>query len=463
VLGGLFVTWGLVAGVARLSDNSFFTHLATGRRILDAGDVPGTDPYSFTATGEPWTVQSWLASLCYGIVDQLGGPVGLRLFSGVLVAAIGGLCWRLARPATSLVPRLAVVGLSCAVGSTFWAPRPLLFGLLGMALVYVVVDEPHDPRWCLPLLALWLQLHGSWPLGIVLIGCLLVARRFDGEPDGVERWALVYALAGVVLGGVANPIGPGLVTFPVTLLGRSDVLAEVIEWQSPDFTATFARLFLLQVAVAVVALVRTPSYRSALPMVVFVSAALLGLRNMPVAALVLLPGMARGFAGLGSLQGRQRSPATVVAALAVAAAAVVATVGMLQKPSYDLRAYPVDALAWADQAELLGPDRRLLATETAGNLIGLAYGPERAPVFVDDRVDMYPVQVVDDFLVLLRGQAGWREALRRWDVDVVVWEQAAPLSELLRAEPEWAVTYQDPRFVVFCRRADPACGRLVVR
>ncbi len=73
--------WGLSIGIDQLSDNSFFTHLATGRLILAHG-IPRHDVYSFTAAGEPWVVQSWLASLLYGWVDSWFGVVGLRAADG---------------------------------------------------------------------------------------------------------------------------------------------------------------------------------------------------------------------------------------------------------------------------------------------------------------------------------------------------------------------------------------------
>ena len=72
VLGVGFAVWGLSIGIDQLSDNSFFTHLATGRLILDHG-IPHHDVYSFTAPGEPWVVQSWLASVLYGWIDSWFG------------------------------------------------------------------------------------------------------------------------------------------------------------------------------------------------------------------------------------------------------------------------------------------------------------------------------------------------------------------------------------------------------
>ena len=70
VVGGTFVIWGTVVGLERLHDNSFLTHVATGRLILAHG-VPTRDPYTFTALGRPWVVESWLASVLYRGVENL--------------------------------------------------------------------------------------------------------------------------------------------------------------------------------------------------------------------------------------------------------------------------------------------------------------------------------------------------------------------------------------------------------
>ena len=78
VVGGAFVVWGTVVGLIRLHDNSFLTHVATGRLILAHG-VPTTDPYSFTAFGHGWVVESWLASALYGFVERAAGGHGLQV------------------------------------------------------------------------------------------------------------------------------------------------------------------------------------------------------------------------------------------------------------------------------------------------------------------------------------------------------------------------------------------------
>jgi hypothetical protein len=450
VIGAAFALWGLFIGLAQISDNSFFTHLATGRLILADG-IPRHDPYSFTAPGEPWVVQSWMASWLYGWVDSWFGPAGLRVLMGLTTAGLAAMVWALTRPAKGLVGRIVITGLVLAVGTSVWAPRPLLIGLVLLGLTLLVAEGRVPPPVLLPALYLWVNVHGSFPLGLVALGALAIGRRLDGEAPRVELRGLAWAAGGVVA-GMLNPLGPVLVIFPVRLLQRQQVLQQIIEWQSPSFSSTWARLFLLQVVVAIVLLVRRPSYRVAVPLVVFTAAALLGVRNVAVASLVLVPGMAYGLAGLGSITGHERrGRAAVGAVVVIALLGALLVVHATDEPGYDLRTYPVDALAWTEQAGWMTSSVNMATPETVGNLLELVRGRD-ARAFMDDRVDMYPTSVVDDFLTVLRGRPGWQQVLDQDDVDVVVWDADEPLTSLLAADPDWRIPYNDSRFIVACRR-----------
>src|SRR5881409_2787198 len=68
------IGWGV--GIERLYDNSFFWHLRTGKLILAHG-LPHSDPYSFSAHGTKWVVQSWLAEVLYSVVNKAAGAFGL--------------------------------------------------------------------------------------------------------------------------------------------------------------------------------------------------------------------------------------------------------------------------------------------------------------------------------------------------------------------------------------------------
>ncbi len=436
-------------GLRTLSDNSFFTHLETGRRILESG-IPSSDPYSFTAPGAPWVVQSWLASVVLAGADRLAGGMGIRILSAALIAGITGLTWRLTKPARTLIPRTAITGLVVVVSANFWAPRPLLIGLACFAGLLVLFQERRDPRWAIPIMWIWVNSHGSFPLGIVAIATYVLGARLDGQDVKQGLRFLAWTVGGAAL-GMLGPIGPRLLLFPVQLLGRMEILSRVVEWQSPNFSQAFVRAFLVQVVVAVVLVVRRPRYETVVPLVVFLAAALFGLRNVPVAALVLVPGMAWGLRDLGSVRGTERGRGVVVAGSAVVIVLLLVGATLATQPSYDLSSYPTDALVWLEQNGLGPRTVRLATQDTVGNLIELVGDPD-ADVFLDDRYDMYPQELLRDYLVLHTGTPGWDAVLRKWGIDCVLWDRSDPLPQLLAESPDWIRRYQDATATVTCRR-----------
>ena len=448
-VGALVVSLGAYLGAAPLTDNSFFTHLATGRLILESG-IPRSDPYSFTAAGEPWVVQSWLASLVYGLVDRVGGLLGIRVLTALVAAVLALIMWVLTRPARGLVARLAICAVGLAVANTMWSPRPLMFGLVLLGVTLLVAEERLPAPVLLPAFWLWVNVHGSFPFGLLALGCFAVGSRLDGVRRPAELRPLLWALGGTAL-GVVNPLGPVLLLFPLDLLGRQEILSQIVEWQSPSFSATYGRIYLVAVVLAIGSVVRRPAWRSAVPLVVFLVASLIATRNIAVASIVFVPITARGASGIGRLTGGERSRGAAVVLAAVVVVGSVLVVGRLSEPDLDLGAYPVDAVAWLDEGGLLGPDTRRVHSDVVGNHLELLLGTD-AHVFVDDRVDMFPSSVLDDELTLVRGGPEWRTVLDRWEADVVLWKRDAPLDQLLVEDAGWALGYSDQSWVVYRRR-----------
>lgn len=446
LVGVVFTVLAFWYGTGPLHDNSFMTHLATGRLIL-AGHFPHTDPYSFTAHGSPWVVQSWIPAVGYAAADKLGGAAAIRAMSGAITALLMALVWRLTRPAKTLVPRVLIAALTFTVGAGLWSTRPLMFGLVLLAVTLLIVQERRRPYWLVPLFWLWVNSHGSWPLGLVLLGVLVIGRRADHEPTDVPLRALAWALLGTVLGAI-GPLGLKALTFPVELLGRQQVLRSVAEWQSPDFADIAQRAFLVAVVVAVVCLARRPKYTNGLLIAVFTAAALLGSRNIVVASVVLVPVLAAGLGGLGSLSGDRRSRPITVAALAVIALGLVAGAVRLQGPSWSLDAYPQRATSYLQRQGLLDGHHRVIARDLVGNYWELRFGTH-ANVFFDDRFDMYSDKVNDDVQRLMDARPGWKRVVDQWHPDAILWQRDQPLAQVLRASPAWRVTYQDKHWVVF--------------
>jgi len=454
VLGALAGLWGLMIGLGRLGDNSFLTHLATGRLILADGRIPTTDPYSFTAHGDPWVVQSWLASVVFAGLDDLGDFVAIRLVIGLTTGALALLVWRLCRPAESVIGRVAIVAVALAVGTDLWVERPLIFGLLFLGVVLLAAEDVVDPRWLVPVMWVWVNMHGSFPLAGILLILLALGRRLDGGRPAVELRALTWCCVGIALAAV-NPLGPRLVAFPLQLVTRTAAFESIVEWQPPNFDTVGQKAFLVQLFVAVVLLVRRPSYRAALPLAGFGLMALLSARNVVPASLILLPGMAVAIGRAGSLDARARSGLFRVATVVIVAIAVPLSALGLSGESADVKGYPVDALEWLDARGRIDPDVRLLTQDFVGNFLEARYGPDRVRVFTDDRVDMYPLQVTRDYSALLAGKPGWSRILDRYGAEIVLWAADRPLAELMVASSAWRLVYRDDDWIIAVPQDSP--------
>ncbi len=437
-------------GLSPLSDNSFLTHLATGRLIVDDWHIPRSDPYTFTAGGEPWVVQSWLASTVYGVAEELGGLDAVRVVMGALTVAIFAVVWRLTRPVESLLPRVAIVALVLGVGAGEWSERPLLIGLVALGLTVLAAEGGIDPRWLLPVGWVWVNSHGSFPLGLGFLVVAAVGRRLDGggwEPEGrALRW-----LGGGILLGAVNPLGPRLLLFPLELLRRQDVLREVIEWQAPGFQEAGQHVFLLQVALAVLALVRRPSLRSGLLLAVFLVAALVGARNVSVASIVLVPILVAGAPTLGTLRSAGRDGAARVLGVVGVAALAVAVLGSLRQPALDLDAYPVALLDRIEQRVIDLDEVRLVTPDRVGNLLTLREGPGGA-VFLDDRFDMFPEAFLREAVALAQGHPGSLDVLDRWEADLVLVSEGSSTRALVDQADDWRRFDDEEGWILYCRR-----------
>ena len=444
IIALLFAIVGLRVGLAPLSDNSFFTHLATGRIIVSGQGIPRVDPYSFTAQGDPWTVQSWLASVLYAGLEDAVGLVGIRILIGLCTMLLALLVWRLTRPAELLVGRLCIAVPVLAIGTTRWVERPLIFGLLFLAAVLLALEDELDPRWLVPIMWLWVNIHGSFPLGLVAIGAFGLGRLLDRERPTLELRVAGWAALGTALGAI-NPLGIDLLTFPLGLLERREAFSRIAEWQAPTWQDWGERFFAVQLLVAVVLLLwRGRSWRTAVPLVIFGLAAVTSSRNILQASLVLVPGMAASARGLGSIDGREALAILRPVRIALVALLVLVAAIGLSQPDTSLSDYPTESVAWLHDRGELGIDDRVVTRDFVGNFLEAAYGPDEVRVYLDDRVDMYPIDVIADYSILIDPEGDYGAVLERADATAVIWDKDTPFADWL-ADPDngWRIAFDD--------------------
>jgi Beta-lactamase enzyme family len=457
----VFAVGGWRAGLSRLSDNSFFWHLRTGRLILDHG-IPHADPYSFSAPGHRWVAQSWLAETLYGLLDKAAGGFGVRVMTAFTGAAVAAVTYLLVHRISR--DRLAAVGLTlAAIGASFtlWSARPLFLGILAFLGLLWIVEVPDSwlgrrAIWTIPvLLWLWANTHGTFSLGLVYLGLHLAGRWLDGAPfwTGRERVLALASVMAVVLAAV-NPYGPGLLLFPLQLLTRGDILKRVTEWRSPDFRTIQGLMFggWLAVFVACFALGRRrPSRRDVVVTVPFLLLAFWAQRNIALSPLVGVAAAAR-CVGRDAYRPPADSPLNRIVAVAVIGLGLVWTVQAAGEDDYDASTYPVAAMHWVADHGVLG--QRLMTTDAWAGYVILRWWPQQK-VFVDDRYDMYPRPILEDFIRFDDADRRWKEILDRNRIDLVVWRADTPIVRLMEADPGWTEPYRDKKAVVLVRATPP--------
>jgi hypothetical protein len=179
-------------------------HMLTGRLVLETGEVPGADPFSFTFRGAPWTNWEWLAGVVMHLAWSAAGPLGLTLlralaFGGTVLVALrhwGRMGGRPLERGRELAAALIGAALLLAVQVRV-ADRPHTYAFLFLAGAHALATRLRE-RWSTPaaiglvaLFAFWVNFHPSWMLGMGLCGAVLA----DGVLADALRQGLRAALA----------------------------------------------------------------------------------------------------------------------------------------------------------------------------------------------------------------------------------------------------------------------------
>ena len=198
-----------------------------------------------------------------------------------------------------------------------------------------------------------------------------------------------------------------------------------------------------------------PPTERRVPLVVFVAAALLGARNIPIASIVLVPGLARGPGGPRSPR-RPRAGARPGGGSAwwSAMAGVVATVSSLGRPAYDLGTYPVAAIAWLDERGALTRDGRVATSDVVGNLPRAARRRRRLGLLRRSLRHVPDRSVVEGLPGAQPGRRRLGRGARRYGVRVpaVASQRAAVRRWCGRSRGLVACPYEDDDVIVACRR-----------
>jgi hypothetical protein len=451
-------------GLKPLGDPDIWWHLKTGQWMLEHGQLPSEDPFSYTSSADlsPSIQRSlrsqWLGQVLLYAAYDLGGYPGLNFLKAFFVIFPFVLVYlfsvrrRCSPVAAVLIMSPALLTILTTSVLSFERPQAFSFSLI--ILLLLVMEQlrrrPKKWTWALVLfllLALWVNVHGGFILGVVLTavyGAGLLAewgvykdkeaKRTLAYLGGGGLALLVVALVampqiygyfyGFVLGTVKNLLGIGVESAGI----RGNILEYRSLWSAYRDFGYLSPLFIIVFMVFTLVALAMKYLRERkvdFPEVLVVSVIVLfgvSYSRGSLFALVVLPLFLAVAAGrLKKPEGWMFPAACLVLSFIVGFSAWKSTPWQLrplavQRDGWVDMEFPSGAVEFIRAHEIQGPMFNKL--EWGGYLIWRLY-PEYK-VFIDGR--MLDSRVTWSYLAVQGARGQWKSTLETFGVNFMLFE-----------------------------------------
>ncbi|WP_019906383.1 hypothetical protein [Methylobacterium sp. 77] len=234
---GLVVVLATQAGQL-LNDPDSQWHMAVGRWIVAHRAVPWTDLFSHTFAGSPWIAKEWASQVLLYCAHAGAGWWGVCMLTVLVIAgSLAGLhLWLVRR--VSGTAAIMVVTAAFVVLAPHLLARPHVFTLpillVWMSGLVAALERGRAPSpWLALVMTAWANLHGSYPIGLVIAGVLAGEGVFSGPRSewigrGL-RWARFLALA--TAASCLTPYGYAPFLVNLGLFNSGESLPYIMEWR----------------------------------------------------------------------------------------------------------------------------------------------------------------------------------------------------------------------------------------
>jgi len=466
MLGTFLVGAAFYCGRAFTVDPDLWWHIKTGQTILATHQWPTTDPFSFTAHGQPWIAFEWGGDVLLAWVSRIGG---VRALDFLLIALGGAVMVALyvlgtVRSGKSKAAFLAAAVLLPLANPSFTL-RPQMLGYLFLVLTLIALELFRQgkkwPMWLLPpLFLVWVNTHGSWTIGAGAIFLYWVCGLARFKRGGIEakKWSteerrtisLAFLLS--LIAATITPYGTRLAAFPFSVASSySFSQANILEWQPMPFNLTGGKIFLALVIgffLLQMALDFTWRLEELLLFVGGVVMACLHVRFILLFVPFTMPLLATIAARWMDSYHREKDKyflnGILMAGVIVAMVHYFPSRADLEKKVENN--FPVRAIEYLRNHPV--PGAMFDSYAFGGYLVWSGH-----KVFIDGRSELYDTAgVFDDYYKLTHMEPGGIDVLRRYNIQSCLVAKNEPASVLLAFVPEWKRVYSDNTSVLFVRR-----------
>ena len=465
----LAVVLSISSGQGLLGDGDTGYHIRTGEIILQTFSVPNHDPYSFHRPPLPWTAHEWLAAVIMALIFRAYDLTGIVIFFALLLCLTHWLLFQSLRSRSEdIILCIFITLIATASSAIHWLARPHAFSLLFLViwchLLYRFQYAGSTAlKYCPLLMIFWVNVHGGFIIGIVLIAvylagnvCYVLTTQGPVEEYARKIKLLALVLVGTIAASVLNPIGPDILLFPFRVASDRFIADHVIEFLSPNFHEPLPFKYMLLAMIGALALSRSPlTLIEAALVLLLCYMALYSARHISLFAIVVAPILLKSVQHvllrlpdhlLEAYRRRTENLALMDRSVKgylwpIVVISVIFAMAAFGKLNYRFsdKKFPVAAVEFMKRHPITG---NMFNSDEFGDYVIFAAWPTYR-VFMDGRSDMYGEKYGRDYLRAAHVLPGWKTVFEKYDISWVLFDTKSPLTAALQEQRDWQAIYSD--------------------
>ena len=482
VLVSVFLSQTFTADQGLLKDCDTGYHIRAGEYILDNLSIPKYDIFSFHSPALPWIAHEWLSEVIMAAVHRISGLTGLVIFFSLLISIVYYLLFKILQSLKSNVGiAVFVIILVIASSQLHWLARPHIFSMLFFLIWYYILDayQYNNQRNILylqiPLMLMWVNLHGGFITGFILNGIYLLGNivklifTTESERNVHRPKAIILGLTMIacIFISLINPFGYQILIFPLKFVREKFILDNISEFLSPNFHSIWAlpfELFLFLILTVASFSNKRLNLVELVLIIFFLHMSLVSARYIPLFCIIAAPIVVKQAEQLlkhskgkisnfltkksDSFSKIDDSASDLVWPAAVFLITILLAIFSPIQYGFDINKKPIEASRFIEQEYISG---NMFNMDEFGDYIIYRNYPKYR-VFIDGRIDMYGSKRFKEYIEVVNFKQEWEKIIEKYKITWIIYYTNSTFSRYLLQNKDWHLIYSDKVASIFLKK-----------
>ena len=491
----------IVMSLKSLTEPDTWWQLRTGEWIMQHGQVPTKDIFSYTMKGATWINVKWLSEVILYFFQVIGGPEFVLMLQAIVIVLILVVLKKVynalytgvyEKTPVSISPVLIFVVLLTLICISFRLNgRPEMFSHL-FTVIYILIllknrlNRSNLIYTIIPLQILWTNLHEGYGIGIVILIIFNVASfaefsflnyflkkelRFD--------WRLALITLSSILAMAVHPYGFSMITHPIEIYRQLNVnkyTTELVSFSDSHYWTFQAYLNVILFSISILCLFInynkgresrflqfTKYFGWGYPalLVAFFVLSLTANRNIPFSVIICCPILSLGIDNIiGVYRSRKQLYLITITCSVLLYITVVSNKFYSLTNSHSTYGLQVDALYNPSGAANFIKENNIAGCCFSDYLTSSYLLWKLRPdfkTFIDLRdLDVFPVSFFDRFANIVNNSSAFEKADSQYHFDYILLyrSQFQPLHNYLLHSKNYELVFADPVAAVYVKQEE---------